>query len=114
MFPGRGFAWKLSPPPAVTKAALVASLPLPPTHLKLHMFPVDLFSFRAAAADHFSLILPVTTGWVAGPGHPRHMLLPGYNPGSCPASPRDGPSRSPGREPGEGMREDWAVYEECF
>lgn len=41
------------------------SLPLPPTHLRLHIFPADLFSFSDAAADHFNLILPQTPA-VAG------------------------------------------------
>lgn len=55
------------------------SLPLPPTHLGLHILPVDLFFFPDATADHFSLILPRSQlCWVAGLGHPRDIPLPGY------------------------------------
>lgn len=51
-----------------------------PTHLSLHILPIDLCFFPDAAADHFSLILPQSQlCWVAGPSHPRDIPLPGYN-----------------------------------
>lgn len=60
------------------------SLPLPPTHLRLHLFPVDLFFFSDAATDHFNLILPhAGLCWVPGPNRPRYTPLLRWNPGPC-------------------------------
>lgn len=96
------------PAPRCRQGSPVA-VPASPAHTaQLLLFPVDLFFFSDAAADHFSPILPPSPlCWVAGPSHPRCLPLPRGNPGSCPHLPGDGPSHCSGGEPGEGGDEGW-------